>query len=94
MSSRSAVGGALLLALAGLGWEQNAAEWFPHMKKQPAIEPFEAKQDIGVCAGKPVNRYRRPSQPTSSADSHPLDVRFRQESIYRVRQMFYIIGES
>jgi len=46
LSSRSGVGTALLLALACLGCEQNSAEWFPHMKKQPAIQPFEAVTGI------------------------------------------------
>jgi mono/diheme cytochrome c family protein len=49
LSSRSVTLGLCLglsLGLASVGCEQNSPEWFPHMKKQPAIQAFEELSDL------------------------------------------------
>jgi hypothetical protein len=49
-----------------------------------AIESFEAKQNVGVCAGESFNRDRRTSKPAGTVDSHSLDVCFGLECTNRV----------
>ncbi|MEN8181413.1 MAG: hypothetical protein ABFS46_02640, partial [Myxococcota bacterium] len=52
MSSREVVGAlaGLLLASLTLACEQNSAEWFPHMKKQIAIQSFEEVASLDGAA--------------------------------------------